>query len=376
MDVIAPAPASEDVESGPGEGPITYFQYRTWVDQLIGDEVSAEMVGRATIVSLIPVLAGFVVAVAAGEPAAYLQSPSTYLVGAGILVTTLTYGWGSRQFLSLWHRIDDAFAIDESEFHALVTGGLDRVYDDRAIFLEFLAGLVLIMSLQQVAPIPAAIPVGFEPIGELLGVTVRYADVIQHLVGVVVLLYVVTGIHMATTALWLLYRVTQLPLEGPRIAAMELEPVADFSAIAATMWFLLVVLIVLVYQPIVEYLLDLGGALDLGIWVGGSVVAFVLVGAGIFLVPLLLIHSALVRAKRERLLELDAELESVVREFETDERGSDGVSTALALYDRRRERVRTTRTWLIDLRGVAHMVGSGIAAALSMLTQVVTLPWV
>ena len=376
MDQTASAPATEDAESGPRERPPTYYHYRTWVDQLIGDEVSAEMVGRATIVSLVPLLGGFVVAVVAGQPVRYLLAPSTYLVGAGFLVTTLSYGWGSRRFLSLWHRIGDAFAIDEPEYHALVVAGLDRVYDDRAIFLEFLVGLVLIMSLQQVAPIPAAIPVGFEPIGELLGVTVRYADVIQHLVGVVVLLYVVTGIHMATSALWLLYRVTQLPLERPRIAATALEPVADFSAIAATMWFLLVVLIVLVYQPIVEYLLDLGGALDLGVWVGGSIVAFVLVGAGIFLVPLLLIHSALLRAKRERLLELDAELESVVREFEADERGSDAVSTALALYDRRRERVQTTRTWLIDLRGVAHMVGSGIAAALSMLTQVVTLPWV
>lgn len=67
---------------------------------------------------------------------AYLGSPSTYLVGTGILLTTLSYGWGSRKFLSLWHRVGDAFAIGEKEYHAIVRRGLGRVYNDRAILAE------------------------------------------------------------------------------------------------------------------------------------------------------------------------------------------------------------------------------------------------
>lgn len=92
MDETSTVSQDSATASGPDQVPTTYYQVRTWVDWLIGDEVTARLVLRATIVSLAPLVVGLLVADAGGVPVADLRSPSTYLVGVGILLTTLSYG--------------------------------------------------------------------------------------------------------------------------------------------------------------------------------------------------------------------------------------------------------------------------------------------
>lgn len=360
-------PASLAVEAN-------YHEFRTWIDHLVGDASAQEVGLRALGFSVGIFGLGFLVALAGDDGTAYLQSPSPYLVGIGILLTTLSYAWGSRKLLSLWPRVRDAFAASDEAYDTLVRSGLDRVYNDRAILTEFGLLAVAILSLQFVVPIPAAVQVGFAPVTEVMGVTVRYGDVINHLFGIVALLYAVTGIHMAVTTLHLLYRVTLLPLEPPRTAASELEAFADFSAMAASLWFLIVVLIVIVYQSVFEYLFEIGEAFGVGFWIIGTVAMVLLVGLAIFLVPQVAIHSALVRRKRERLREIDEELDSFLNSLRDGDRSPDELSMALELHDRKRERAEGARTWLYDIRRLLHLGVSGATATLSLVGKVLDLP--
>lgn len=207
-----------------------------------------------------------------------------------------------------------------------------------------------------------------------MGVPVEYLDVINHLVGIIGLLYAITGIHMAVTGLYLLHRVTLLPLEPPRTAASELEGFGEFSAIAASIWFLTVVLIVVVYQSLFEYLFEIGEAFGHMLWVVGTVAVILLVGLAIFVVSQVSIHSALVRRKRERLREIDEELDPFLALLRAGDRGSDELSMALELHDRKRERVASARTWLYDVRWLLCLGISGATAALSLLGRVFDLP--
>ncbi|MEF8828157.1 MAG: hypothetical protein V5A49_03940 [Haloarcula sp.] len=306
-----------------------FHEYRTWIDHLVGDSSAQEVGLRALGFSVGIFGLGFLIALAGDAGSAYLQSASPYLIGIGILLTTLSYAWGSRKLLSLWPRVRDAFATSDEAYDALVRNGLERVYNDRAILTEFGLLAVVILSLQFVVPIPAAVQVGFAPVAEVMGTTVRYGDVINHLFGIVALLYAVTGVHMAVTTLHLLYRVTLLPLEPPRTAASELETFADFSAMAASLWFLIVVLIVVVYQSVFEYLFEIGEAFGVGFWIIGAVAMVLLVGLAIFLVPQVAIHSALVRRKRERLREIDEELDSFLNSLRDGDSSPDELSMAL-----------------------------------------------
>lgn len=374
-----PTAVSDDSATAPADSASLaeaddYHQYRTWIDHVVGDTSAKDVGLRALGVSVGIFALGFVIALAGGDGTAYLQSASPYLIGIGILLTTLSYAWGSRKLLSLWPRVRDAFATTDEEYDALVRNGLDRVYNDRAILTEFGLLAVAIVSLQFVVPIPAAVQVGVAPVADVVGVTVRYVDVLNHLFGIVALLYAVTGIHMAVTTLHLLYRVTLLPLEPPRAAASELEAFADFSAIAASLWFLIVVLIGVVYQSVLEYLFRIGEAFGVGFWIVGAVATILLVGVAIFLVPQVAIHSALVRRKRERLREIDEELDAFLNSLRDGDRGPDELSMALELHDRKRERVESARTWLYDVRRLLHLGVSGATATISLVGKVLDLP--
>jgi hypothetical protein len=365
-------------ESAPTTGPLgedaDFHHYRTWIDHVVGDTSAGEVGLRALGFSVGIFGLGFVVAVAGGSGTAYLQSPSAYLVAVGMLFISLSYAWGSRRFLSLWPRIRNAFATSDDVYESHVQRGLNRVYDDRTILAEFGLAAVAVLSLQFVVPIPAAVHVGLAPVTEVMGVTVRYTDVINHLFGIVALLFAVTGLHMAVTGLYLLHRVTLLPLVSPRTAATELEAFGAFSAIAASIWFLLVVLIVVVYQSLFEYLLEIGEAFGHTFWVLGTVAVILLVGIAIFAVPQVAIHSALVRRKRERLRELDEELDAFMESLRAGDREPDELSMALELHDRKRERVAGARTWLYDGRRLLHLAVSGITATVSLVGSVLDLP--
>ena len=294
----------------------------------------------------------------------------------GIVLASVSYGWGSRKFLTVCHEIRAAFDVQDEAYTLVVSDGLATIYNDRAILVEFAIALVAVLGLQLFVPIPIAIPVGEQPIADVLGTTIQYADVLQHVVGLVVLLYIVTGIHMVSTAMRLLYRLSRLPLVAPQVAAIELDDLADFSGIAATMWFLVVVLMVVVYQPWFGRLFPLDARIEIGFWVVGTAAALLLVGVAIFLVPQILLHAALVRRKRDRLMELDEELDALVADLRAGDRDPNSVSVALDLHEKRRERVKNTRTWLIDSRRLLHLVSSGIAATVSVVAEVAGLPWV
>lgn len=361
-------------ESGIETGVGDFDQFGTWIDRLIGAEVGLEMVLRAGLVSLLVFGLGFLVAVAGDAGMAYLRSPSALLVGLGILLASVSYGWGSRKFRAVVHEIRAAFDVQDEAYSLLVTEGLATIYNDRAILVEFAVALVAVLGLQLFVPIPIAIPVGAHPMVEVLGTTIEYADVIQHVVGVVVLLYVVTGIHMVSTAMWLLYRISQLPLEAPQTASIELDDLADFSEIVATMWFLGVLLIVVVYLPLVGQGIVPTAGIEEAPWVIGTAVGLLLVGVAIFLVPQVILHSALVRRKRDRLLELDDQLDTLLADLRAGDRDPDSISIALNIYDRQRKRVEGTRTWLLDSQRLLRLVSSAIAATVSMLAQILELP--
>lgn len=125
-----------------------FYQFRTWVDHLVGDTSAQEVRLRALGFSVGIFGLGFAIAVAGRFGAAYLQSASVYLVAVGLLLTFLSYAWASRKFLSLWPRIRNAFAASDDVDEPHVWKGLDRVYNDKAIFSEFgLAAVAILSSL-------------------------------------------------------------------------------------------------------------------------------------------------------------------------------------------------------------------------------------
>lgn len=354
----------EDTEdpmpTGPGINP---HHYGIWLDRLFGDEVSRGMVVRALGFSIGLFGIGLVFSSLGGSTPmagaiAYLAAPTGYLLSILVLLTSVGYVWGSRKFISLWGEIRDAFAVDQQTYTEVVESGLDKMFNDRAIAFEFVVIFVVGWLLFREFP---TIPFGYY----LHFVTPGYLWVLNNITGAIGLLYVVTGIHLATTSLRLLYRVTELPLERPQIAVSELQEFGDFAVIVTTIWFLLVLLFATGWRQF--FTGGLEGYNEL--YITGALVLLVLVGIALFLVPQVAIHSALVERKRERFLELDEELDLLKSSLLAGDRNHEEVSTALDLHNRQYRRAENTRTWLYDFRGLLQVVGSGITAVLSILLQ-------
>lgn len=362
------SPKAKDTEESMSTGRgINHHQYGTWLNWLFGDEVSREMLVRVFGFSIGIFGIGFIFSSLGGitpiiGAKAYLAVSTGYIVSILVLLTSVGYVWGSRKFLALWEEIRDAFAVDDEAYNDLVEDGLKVIYNDRAILFEFVAIFVVGWLLFREVP---RIPFGNLPL-----VDYGYIWVLNNVIGAIGLLYVVTGIHMVVTALYLLSRVTNLPLERPQTAVSELQAFGDFTAIASTIWFLLVLLFLTGWHQFVLLMDDPPpGAIynELAITVG--LVVLVLAGIALFLVPQVAIHSALVERKRERFLELDEELDSLRTSLLAGERTHEEVSTALELHNRQYRRTENARTWLFDFRGLLQVIGSGITAVLSILLQ-------
>ena len=353
-------------------------RYGFWLNVIIGHEPGWKMALRASAFSAGVFGLGFVIAIAGNAGSDYLGSVEAYLIGLGMLLITFGYGWISWTFLSLWGQIRSAFAVSDDAYSVVVEAGLSRIYNDRLILIEFVIALVGILFLQgliirgmiPLPRIPAAIIAveAFAPV-DLIWVWMTYNDLINHVIGAVVLLLLVTGIHMTITGLWLIYRISQLPVEAPRTAADKLEPVWNFSIFAATVCFLGVVFLVLVYWSFIDYMLQDGPGVASGVWVIGTIVVIMLAGIGFVLIPQISIHYTLIARKRQRLRELEDELDSLLESMRVGELEPEEASLALEIHDRQRERVDNARTWLYDGKGILQLVASGLAAGVTLVPE-------
>lgn len=175
----------------------------------------------------------------------------------------------------------------------------------------------------------------------------------------------------AATTLYTFYRhtiiiggVTRLELVGLVEARSTLSEIADFSVVVSLS--LLTALAALVAWVG----LFLGVDRAVGLFYAVAVLAFVGVALLVFVIPVVLLHEALVEAKRERLSDIHGDYDSL---FETWKAGDlDGdPSVALDILETRRQNVNSISTWPYQLVSVGKLaLGSIVSTAISVLQVV------
>lgn len=185
--------------------------------------------------------------------------------------------------------------------------------------------------------------------------------VVACLFGAVSVLASVTTINGFANHLALIDEVSELPFRDVHTAASELEPVAGFTMASATAWFAGISVIVL--------LLGTGFSPDVGL---ALIALFVLAGVVFFLAPQLVLHAALLDAKREVLVGVRKEYEEIRELIGTDP--PDDLSLRLDVTDRRLENAKSIRTWAYDVSSAGKLAAASVIPWLNLVEEALTLP--
>lgn len=287
----------------------------------------------------------------------YFTTPEVLLSAFGLVFTLVLLGqWGAR-YVELWKNVRPAFDVSDERYDAAVRQSLERLYGrDHVPFLLFAVYQISVYTLFR-----EQLPVGFFHTGFLhfLAVTALYSFY-QHTV--------------------IIRRVVSLDLVDVGRARPTLTRVADFSVIISLNWFAaLTALIVYVGAFRSETLTTLS---DVGLFstlvdarLFYVLVALFLVGVGllVFVVPVMLLHQALVTAKRERLHAIYDQYETLFEAWcEDDLKGDLSIggdpSIGLDILEKYQQNVEALSTWPYRLVSVGELaLGSVVPTALSVI---------
>lgn len=268
----------------------------------------------------------------------FVADPGVPLSGVGLVFSLVLLGqWGTR-YIELWGRTRPAFDVSDQRYDEAVRRNLDGLYGrDHVPFLLFAVIQVVVYSL-----FGSELPAGFLHVGFLhfFAATALYSFY-RHLVSI--------------------HHVSGLNLVGINRARQTLSEVADFSIVVCLNWF---------------------GALSAGViyfWVFTEhermvvlfyllmILFFVAIGVLLFVIPVIMLHQALVRAKQEQLHDIEKEYEALFEAWREGDLENDP-SVGLDILETRRGILEASSTWPYRLVSVAELAfGAVVPTVLGIL---------
>lgn len=286
----------------------------------------------------------------------YVSVPLWYIGAFGIFWTLLWLGWADQVYVGVWNDARPAFGVDDETYNDVVRPQLEQIYNTRRILGYWTVLVIPSFVIAAGLWIP---DVPFHGTIEDLFLQSGYS---AHTHGnqllrlVVVYLFVVVGVLLFATIingfenhLSLIREASALQFRDIHTAASELAPVARFTMASATAWFVGISVVVLLIST----------GLDRAI--GLPVIAIlVLAGVLFFVAPQMILHAALLDAKRELLAELRKEYEAIQKRAQRDTDSPDALSLRLDVTDRQLESAKSIRTWAYDISSVGKLVAASI----------------
>lgn len=269
----------------------------------------------------------------------FFTSPDILLSAFGLVFALVLVGqWGAR-YVELWGTVRPVFDVPDRRYDSVIRHDLDELYGrDHVPFLLF-------VGIQVGVYTGFDIPAGFFHVGFF------------HFFAAMILYTFYR--HTITIG-----NVTDLELVDLVEARSTLSEIADFSVVVSLS--LLTALAALVVWVGVF----LGVDRTVGLFYAVVILSFVGVALLVFVIPVVLLHEALVEAKRERLGEIYDDYDLL---FETWKEGDvDGdPSVALDILETRRQNVNTISTWPYHFVSVGKLVlGSIVPTVISVLQAV------
>jgi hypothetical protein len=341
--------------------PLTSSNYESWLSTLFpSNDLSRVVLVSATVSSGLFV-AGYAIAAVGNLP--YLNIPEGYLGAFAVFWMLTCLGVAEAFYVDVWGDVRSAFAVDDDTYHAVVEPHLSHIHDTRRVLAYTVALLAPYILVVSVIYFPGS-PLRPTAVDVFLGGESDYAPSVASVL-VFVLLGSANAVLLATICngfvnhLELVRDVSELPFRDVHASASELEPVAGFTIASATAWFAGVSLIVLWVRA------GISGTI-------GMALIVVLVGVGVvfLLAPQLILHDALMDAKRAELVEVRAEYRQMHQRTER-EGSSDDIALQLELTDRRLENAKAIRTWVYNLSSVGKLAAAAVIPGLTLVQKLV-----
>jgi hypothetical protein len=342
--------------------PLTATEYESWLSLLFPSNDLSRVVLVAATVSGGLFVAGYAIATVGNLR--YLALPEGYLGAFAVFWMLTCLGVADAFYVDIWNDVRSAFAVDEETYHAVVESHLSHIHDTRRVLAYTVALLVPYLLIVSAIYLPGS-PLRPTAVDVFLGGESDYAPSVASVL-VFVLLGGANAVLLATICngfvnhLKLVRDVSDLPFRDVYASASELEPVAGFTIASATAWFTGVSLIVLWIRA------GISGTI-------GMAIIAVLVGVGIvfLLAPQLILHDALMDAKRAELVEVRAEYRQMHQR--TGQGGSsDDIALQLELTDRRLENAKAIRTWVYNLSSLGKLTAAALIPGLTLVQKLVT----
>lgn len=296
----------------------------------------------------------------------YLSEPDGYLAAFAVFWALTALGLADGAYVDVWNDSRSAFAVDDEAYRDVVRPRLERIYDERRILTYATVIAVPFFAIVSAIYLPGspfrdtaiAVFLANEP-SPLPPRVLRVG--LYYLFGGVNAVLVATAVNGFVNHLALVSEVSKLPFEDLRTSASVLEPVGRFTIASATVWFAGISILVLWIEA------GVSGNL-------GTVTIGLLVFAGVvfFLAPQLILHDALLEAKRDLLAEIRAEYEEMHERARGGGEPSESLSFRLEVTDRRLESANSIRTWVYDLSSVGKLVAASVIPWLTLAQELVS----
>lgn len=296
----------------------------------------------------------------------YLSVPLLYIGAFGIFWTLAWLGWADQVYVGVWNEARPAFAVDDETYYDVVHPHLEKIYDPRRILAYW---TVLVIPSFVIA---AGLWIPDLPFHGTVEEIFLQPGYFAHTHGnqilrlVVVYLFVVVGMLLFATVingfenhLSLIREVSDLQFRDIHTAASELEPIARFTMASATAWF----------AGVSVFVLLISTGLDPGIGLP-AITILVLAGVIFFVAPQMVLHSALLDAKREVLADIRKKYGAIQKRAQQNTDTPDGLSLRLDVTDRRLESAKSIRTWVYDISSMGKLVAASVIPWLNIFIEI------
>lgn len=310
-------------------------------------------------VSLGVFIVGYAIAAVGGLP--YLTLPESYLQAFAVFWMLFWLGVADDTYVEVWNEVRPAFDVDDETYRSVVRPPLERIHHGRSILVFWAVIALPYFALISLVYLPWS-PVRPVLIDIFLGGTTDYgpsvlAAVMFYLFGGIDALLLGTIVNGFAQHLRLVGEVSDLPFRDVHGTASALEPIASFTIASSTVWFLGVTFVLLWMH------VGISGSFGLGI-----IALLIFAGAVFFLAPQLLLHDALVDAKRDLVVEIQREYRALHRQTRGGDVSED-VSLQLQLTDRRLANAKSIRTWVYNFTSVGKLVAASVVPWLTLLQE-------
>jgi hypothetical protein len=343
-------------------GTLTASAYESWFSSLFPSHNLGRVVLVSATITTGLFVAGYVIATIGNHP--YLDIPEGHLGAFGVFWILTCLGVADAFYVDVWSDVRSAFAVNDNTYHAVVEPQLAHIHDNRRILAYTVAVTLPYVVAVVMIYLPGS-PFRTAAVDVLLGGTSDYPPSVA-VVLVFVLLGVANAVLFATICdgfvhhLNLVRDVSELPFRDVHASAAELEPVADFTIASATAWFGGVSLIILWVHA------GISGTVGIAF-----IAVLVVMGLVLFLAPQLILHDALMDAKRTELVTVRAEYRQLhQRTAETN--ADEDLALQLQLIDRRLENAKAIRTWVYNLSSIGKLVAAAITPGVALVRKLVS----